>query len=340
MSQIHRWWANKPAEIFWLEVTRRPDVGANLKAPQTNEQGDQFWSYSLVQEVKDSDVVYHYDGTAQAIIARSRATGTAWDGELTWVARGASARSAKMIPHVRPGWYYGLERFERLVNPVTLEALRKKEDAIRALRESLANEFGDPLYFPFEIGGRRPIRPMQGYLFKLPSAFLELMGLDLPDSAKPLAGVSDKLGDEYRPADELAVLGERDPFSVDPALVERSVRGHAITQNGLAFYLRSQAMEPRSPRADEPNFDLAWRIGDFVFVAEVKSLTLKNEEKQLRLGLGQVLRYAHQLGHNVVVKPVLAVERRPNDHTWMQLCERLGVILVWPEVFSERLSKF
>jgi hypothetical protein len=42
-------------------------------------------------------------------------------------------------------------------------------------------------------------------------------------------------------------------------------------------------------------FDLAWQIGRTLFVAQVKSLTLRNEEKQLRLGLGQVLRYADLL---------------------------------------------
>lgn len=39
----------------------------------------------------------------------------------------------------------------------------------------------------------------------------------------------------------------------------------------------------------EPSFDLAWMTTETVFVVEVKSTTAKNEEKQLRLGLGQVL---------------------------------------------------
>jgi hypothetical protein len=63
-----------------------------------------------------------------------------------------------------------------------------------------------------------------------------------------------------------------------------------------------------------------------------------NEEKQLRLGLGQVLRYADQLSHTGTVVPVLVAERRPTDCSWEQLCERLGVILAWPDVFAERLK--
>jgi hypothetical protein len=39
-------------------------------------------------------------------------------------------------------------------------------------------------------------------------------------------------------------------------------------------------------------FDIAWEVDDAVFVGEAKSLAGKNEERQLCLGLGQVLRYA------------------------------------------------
>ena len=108
-------------------------------------------------------------------------------------------------------------------------------------------EVGEPLYFPFEIGDQRPIRPMQGYLFKLPKAFLSLFGIEDPPPSPPGVFPLPELGDEYRHADELASIPDRDPFAVDPALVERGVRGHATTQNSLAEYLRSVALEPRSP---------------------------------------------------------------------------------------------
>ena len=163
--KINRWWANRPGERYWLEVTRRPDIGENLKAPQTNERGSEFWSYSLLQEVTDGDVIFHYDGIAQAMVARSVATGVAWEDELVWAARGLSARTASIQPHPRPGWYFGLEQYERLRIPITLDDIRKKAESVRSLKVSLIAEVGEPLYFPFEISERRPIRPMQGYLF-------------------------------------------------------------------------------------------------------------------------------------------------------------------------------
>jgi hypothetical protein len=70
----------------------------------------------------------------------------------------------------------------------------------------------------------------------------------------------------------------------------------------------------------------------------VKSITDANEEKQLRLGLGQVLRYQNLLSKNGAVHAVLAVERQPTDVTWLGLCDHLGVKLVWPECWSELLA--
>jgi hypothetical protein len=69
----------------------------------------------------------------------------------------------------------------------------------------------------------------------------------------------------------------------------------------------------------------------------MKSVTPKNEEKQLRLGMGQVLRYQQVLslrfaGKSVI--PVLASEREPKDPTWVTLCEAHGVRLVWPKIMA------
>lgn len=76
---------------------------------------------------------------------------------------------------------------------------------------------------------------------------------------------------------------------------------------------------------------------DSDFVAEVKSLTEDNEVRQLRLGLGQVLNYAHLLGWPGVKtnQPVLAVEHRPADEYWVDLFKKHDVILTWPDQFGE-----
>jgi hypothetical protein len=338
MPEIYKWWASRPEQKFWLEVTRREDLGVNLKAPQTDEQGQASWSYSLIREIREGDIVYHYDGNIQAIVARSVATGEVWEDDIVWAARGLSARTANIAPHVRPGWYLGVEQFEQLTIPVTLERIRGKENGVRSVFTSLAADVGKPLYFPFELGNR-PIRPMQGYLFKLPVGFVQLFGLETETVAaaesKPIGTI--EFGDDYRTANEFTAIEERDPFAIDPAIVERGIRGHAQTQNCLARHILSLGAVPRSPKVNEPNFDVAWQIAEMRFVAEVKSLTIRNEENQLRLGLGQVLRYAYQLDSNGGVVPVLVAERQPSDSSWEVLCRRLGVVLAWPEVLIERL---
>ena len=144
------------------------------------------------------------------------------------------------------------------------------------------------------------------------------------------------LGAPYRQVPVTELSGSRDPFSVDLALVERGLRGHTDTQNELASVLSNAGIEPCRGLPSGPNFDLAWQKNGTVFVAEVKSITAENEEHQLRLGLGQVLRYRQRLaalGHDRVVA-VLVPERQPCDPSWRELCQDLGVVLLCRNEFK------
>lgn len=163
---------------------------------------------------------------------------------------------------------------------------------------------------------------------------------DVPAPLAPGEEVPGLVGGAYRAADEQAAVAQTDPFSVDPAIRERGLRGHATTQNALASYVSTAGLDPRSPKAGEPNFDLAWEDGQIVFVAEVKSMSFSNEEKQMRLGLGQILRYRQvlsRLGRPVI--GVLAVEREPTDPGWKVLCNEVGVVLVWPPDLASTLDR-
>lgn len=335
---INEWWSGRYEERYWLEVTGRNDLGVNLKAPQTNEQGDEFWSYSLLKFVEPGDVIFHYDRPRQAIVAWSVATGELWEDMVVWAARGISARTAGIQPHTRPGWYVGLEQFFVFKQPVLLDEIRTVQAELTVKRKQLAALVGDPLYFPFEMGTKRPLRPMQGYLFKLPAFFVaqfpELKTHKIQLQIRE--GIS-YFGSEYRAADENTTVGQRDPFSVDPTLVERALRSHAATQNALATYLKEHGVQPRSPASNEPNFDLAWIYDTTTWVAEIKSLTEANEEKQLRLGLGQLLRYRQLLGPKGNVRAVLVTERRPTDSSWENLCKELDILITWPDNWQQKL---
>jgi tetratricopeptide (TPR) repeat protein len=111
--------------------------------------------------------------------------------------------------------------------------------------------------------------------------------------------------------------------------LERAVRSHALIQNAVAAAAAAAGLEPWSPSAGAPTFDIAVSADDGrVFLVEVKSATPENLELQLRIGLGQVLRYAHQLrSHAQVVIPAIAIELRP-DQSWEELLTELGVGLL------------
>lgn len=346
--EIIRWWENLPEERFWLEVTDRPNLGVDLNTPQQRDDGAEYYGYSLIREIRSGDIVFHYHKDDKAIVAVSRAVGEVWTDTVVWAAHGTVARDAGIRPYERPGWRLGLEAFSRFGTPVTLSDLRSRQDTIQAIRTQLENTYNESLYFPFESIDKRDLRPTQAYLTKLPAGIVRLFPI-LDEAAKTLGPTSVVpghgsqiretsgswlLGVPYREADELLAISERDPFSVDPALVERANRGHAMAQNTLAQYLASCGIEPRSPAPDEPNYDLAWVHRGIVHVTEVKSLTDSNEEKQLRLGLGQVLRYRQILSmRHSAVNALLLTEHEPHDTSWTALCRELKVALLWPGHF-------
>jgi hypothetical protein len=160
-----------------------------------------------------------------------------------------------------------------------------------------------------------------------------------PEVARRHTPVVSAIGVEYGRPEEQMSVSARDPFEVDPAVVERGLRGHMRAQNALHDYLADIGIRGRSPAPSEPAFDLAWESGDNVWIAEVKSLTRKNEERQLRLGLGQLLRYRQLVSREGrEARAVLMAEREPSDPSWDQLCDAPGVVLAWPAVLGERLA--
>ena len=179
-------------------------------------------------------------------------------------------------------------------------------------------------------------------MVKFPRELVELLGLPTPsvapDSAFPQQKDEVSPGTLYRRANEEVAVSLTDPMPHDPGLTERALRGHRVTQNSLADAILQAGMEPLSPSNKDPDWDVAWWMEETLYVAEVKSVTSTNEERQLRLGLGQVLRYRQGASGPSVVA-VLVAERRPSDESWIGLCEELQVELVWPETWKRLFTK-
>jgi hypothetical protein len=152
---------------------------------------------------------------------------------------------------------------------------------------------------------------------------------------------STDLGQTYREADEAATVAPaKEPAAPDdPDARGRGLRAHNATQNRLAEIVERAGFAPRSPKRGEPDYDLAWQDGAITWVAEVKSITKASEERQLRIAIGQVLRYRQHLsGGGREVRALIAVERRPHDESWVALCGQETIALVWPDVMAEAVG--
>lgn len=149
-----------------------------------------------------------------------------------------------------------------------------------------------------------------------------------------------EFGRIYRDADENPAESAKEaPPSKDPDGTGRGLAAHNRTQNQIAEIVRGLGWFPRSPAPGEPDFDVAWKVKDTFFVCEVKSLSPTNEERQLRMAVGQVIRYRQKL-NAAAFEPVMAViatEMAPQDQSWNQLCEHENIVLVWPQVAKDKI---
>lgn len=339
---MNTWWKDLPSERYWLETTDRPDIGTDLHAPQFDKNNNTNWSYTLLCELNEGDIVFHYDIGKKAIVGWSRVTGNYYSDKFEWASH-AGSKGYRGKPYLRPGWRRGLDGPYWLNTYLTLQDIRQAQESLQLLRDTLVEKFGTPLYFPFELSKKRDLRPTQFYITKIPFELLQLFPslyevAQIADDSNPTPIVpypmitAQELGYDYRNAAEDVAPLQRKLFTVDPAVMERSLKGHAQTQNLVAKHLNRRGLIPRSPMPGEPQYDIAWLSNDEIFVAEIKSLTNQNEEAQLRLGLGQLLRYRSLLKQKgKLVLAFLIVERAPSDLTWIDACEDVGIRLLWPE---------
>ena len=334
--EINEWWALEPGENFWLEITGRPDIGADLKAPQFAEDGiSETYSYSLLKHVKDGDVVFHYAKRKRAIVGYSVVDGAVFEDDIIWKALGSSAAKIDGGAYIRPGWKAGLRNHQELILPVSLGDLRAKSASILNIRNDLSSNIKGSLYFPFSFNKETNLLhgAVQGYLVKFPAAIvaqfeqLQMPSLQ-PGEVKETIQV-EILGTSYRLADEEVAISKHKPFEIDPDVVDRGSQAHRRIQNKVATMLNSNGIVAQSPNNTTINFDIGWAVGGSYYIAEVKSVTKKNEEKQLRLGLGQILRYASLVSpeSKKTIKPILIAEV-VHDPSWYDTCAAVGVRLI------------
>ncbi|MGW0547747.1 hypothetical protein [Streptomyces altiplanensis] len=126
-------------------------------------------------------------------------------------------------------------------------------------------------------------------------------------------------------------------LTLDLSRLDEATAVHEATVGALIAHLSHQGIEACTYASGAPEFDAGWSRGEDIFVAEVKSLTGAREDQQIRLGVGQILDYAHQLRSacpSTVIHPVLVLEKRPSAARWTALTDSVGLRLTWAPDFS------
>ena len=139
---------------------------------------------------------------------------------------------------------------------------------------------------------------------------------------------------ETRPAAtrEINELPDESPvWEYDPSERDRATLEHRLLENWLISRIQEEGLSPLDA-VRGPRFDLAWTISEIFVICEVKT-TSGDEVKQLRLGLGQLLHYRAQVERDTIgsVRSALLVQSQPVDGIWLELCEKLGIVLFWPD---------
>lgn len=175
MGQINRWWEGNPAERYWFESKDVGNLGAELVAPNADDGGRVNWSYDLCRHAAVGDVVLHYWKPQRAVVGFSRIASGPMPHPHVWAPRGNSARRRNAQPRMRDGYRIELDDFEELSSPVSLGALRAIEPQLLACKRQLEASVAGALYLPIDFSTKRPLRPAQGYFFKLPASMFRLI---------------------------------------------------------------------------------------------------------------------------------------------------------------------
>lgn len=245
------WWERELGENVFMEITRRDDVGADLKAPSAARGGGVTASYALVALVRPGDVVIHYDSREEAIIGVSVAASPPEPAPIYWVARGSYARRAGERARWLPGIRVLLGHYRKLATPLTLAEIRAQKNALLALREQIqARANRQPIYFPW-IPYQETLRTFQSYLVKMPREAIALF----PELSAKVAA-----------AEALSpTITATSPVDDAAEAIEQAAGRSASRRRGQGFQLDQAAkvaVEAHAMNAATEFYDESWEVTD------------------------------------------------------------------------------
>ncbi len=319
---MRNWWDSSPDERYWCEVTDRSDLGSDLKAPQKNEAGQDYWSYALIKEVMPGDIVFHYSTRKRAFAGASVAGGPMEERPITWTPHGTSGRAKSSVRDSRAGYWRPLYGYRPATHPLTLRALEEPGESTWIRSWIDTHKSSGPPRLPLQVR-KDGLRAGQGYLFKMPADFVERwqplreLADILDERSEELSGrVSADLSVLQHTASEFHPKSDAEYTAVISATVQHRSRTHEklVRLAGQWLQARGVLIANRHPKDLEI-------ISPVSVIVEAKIVGPRDPSFALREALGQLHEYKYFIGPRTAelavlldAEPPTALIRYSEDH--------------------------
>jgi len=312
------WWEQDPDERYWVEITDRPDIGADLKCPQDDEGGKKQWSYRLINLIWPGDIVFHYSKPKKEFVGASVAGGPLETRPILWAPHGTVGRKKTQKRTPRPGWWLPLYQYTHSATPLGIAELRKREEA-RWIWEwtTEKKERLGTVAAPFQLDPNS-LRPNQAYLAKMPADFVRRWE-PLNDLAERLAGRQDEFAEMARtfpPAGSMSNKvrsAEFKPKSADEYVAQ--IRGGVqrrceATRDSCALLV--SILQSKGAKVSTPHPIDLLMTSPATVLFEAKVVRGGNAVQAVREAVGQLLEYRYFLGPQTAELCVLLDTAAPN----------------------------
>ena len=229
---MNRWWYRLEDQYYWFELTKRDysEMGKNLQAPKTNYSNKDYWSYSILKEMREDDYVLHYHKNDKAIIGVSQVAKPWVTGAITW------APDRKKREQTKPSFKVELKNYKK-ISPITLDQIRKKREEVEMVVKGLVEKY-NAAYFPFVLpkSNKRRLSLNEGYGFIVTQEFVDLFpkinssfdkGFQEP---KLIEGTEDKSLDNKKKKKTKKKISSAKNEAIELYAVEKAVK-YLIEQN-------------------------------------------------------------------------------------------------------------
>jgi hypothetical protein len=336
------WWDGLPSERYWCEVTDRSDVGSDLKAPQRNEAGQHYWSYSLIKDVVPGDIVFHYSTRAKCFAGASVAGGPMEHRPIVWAPHGTTGRSKTLVRQERPGFWRPLYGYRPAATTLPLSTIEEPLEATWLRQWVEAHRDLEPLRLPFQLR-TDGLRAGQGYLFKMPADFVERWR-----SLRDLADVLDERAEELlriAPAEQsvspvsvprFQPKSDADYTAVISAAVQRRTRTHERLVRIAGEWLSAHGLAVSNSHPKDLEI-----VSPVSVIIEAKVVRYRDPLFAVREAVGQLHEYQYFIGpHNA--KLAVLLDAAPSEVLLRYLEDHLHVAVLWLSdgvLFGGRLAQ-